>query len=84
MIYFCYVFVDLYTHTGEVLGSGAYASVKTYKSNMTQKQYAVKVSSLENLYFIANLLRYIEQKVKNKWKINIVLYFLGIFVFIAS
>ncbi|XP_069127902.1 MAP kinase-interacting serine/threonine-protein kinase 1-like isoform X2 [Argopecten irradians] len=36
-------FNDLYTSTGEKLGSGAYASVNKYRKNTTQKLYAVKV-----------------------------------------
>ena len=36
-------FSDLYTATGEVLGNGACAAVKTYKNNTTNKEYAVKV-----------------------------------------
>lgn len=36
-------FTDIYTPTGEVLGNGACASVKTYKNNTTNKEYAVKV-----------------------------------------
>ncbi|XP_071178532.1 MAP kinase-interacting serine/threonine-protein kinase 1-like isoform X2 [Mytilus galloprovincialis] len=36
-------FEDLYTATGEILGNGACAAVKTYKKNTTNKEYAVKV-----------------------------------------
>lgn len=36
-------FSDLYTATGEVLGNGACAAVKTYKNSTTNKEYAVKV-----------------------------------------
>lgn len=39
-------FSDLYTATGEVLGNGACAAVKTYKNNTTNKEYAVKVNSI--------------------------------------
>ncbi|KAK3092128.1 hypothetical protein FSP39_025399 [Pinctada imbricata] len=36
-------FKDLYQPTGEVLGNGAYASVKTYKQLSSDKEFAVKV-----------------------------------------
>ncbi|XP_064604575.1 MAP kinase-interacting serine/threonine-protein kinase 1-like [Liolophura sinensis] len=36
-------FHDIYKPTGEILGKGAYASVRTYVNDHTQKQYAVKV-----------------------------------------
>ena len=35
---------DLYEHTGELLGNGAYASVQTYRNIGNNKEYAVKVS----------------------------------------
>ena len=38
------MFSDLYQHTGEVLGNGAYASVQTYRNIDNNKEYAVKVS----------------------------------------
>lgn len=40
-------FNDLYTPTGETLGNGATASVKTYKCKATQKEYAVKIIEKE-------------------------------------
>lgn len=43
MIFF--FLTDLYTATGEILGNGACAAVKTYKKNTTNKEYAVKVIS---------------------------------------
>jgi MAP kinase interacting serine/threonine kinase len=36
-------FEELYTLTGDVLGRGAYASVRTCVSNITGKEYAVKI-----------------------------------------
>lgn len=42
-IIFSLTITDLYTPTGETLGNGATASVKTYKCKSTQKEYAVKV-----------------------------------------
>lgn len=38
------VFSDLYEPTGEILGNGAYASVRTYRNLENQQEYAVKVS----------------------------------------
>ncbi|KAH3773574.1 MAP kinase-interacting serine/threonine-protein kinase 1-like isoform X2 [Dreissena polymorpha] len=35
-------FQDLYEPTGEILGNGAYAAVRTYRNLETQKEYAVK------------------------------------------
>ncbi|KAH9496813.1 MAP kinase-interacting serine/threonine-protein kinase 1 [Bulinus truncatus] len=36
-------FNDLYEETGEFLGNGSYASVKTYRNKETGKEYAVKM-----------------------------------------
>uniref|UniRef100_A0A0B7B6T2 Protein kinase domain-containing protein n=1 Tax=Arion vulgaris TaxID=1028688 RepID=A0A0B7B6T2_9EUPU len=36
-------FNDLYEETGEFLGNGSYASVKTYRNKETRKEYAVKM-----------------------------------------
>jgi len=36
-------FSDLYEETGEFLGNGSYASVRTYKNKETNKEYAVKM-----------------------------------------
>lgn len=36
-------FSDLYSFTGEMLGEGAYASVRECKNNFTGKKYAVKI-----------------------------------------
>jgi len=36
-------FYDLYEETGEFLGNGSYASVKTYKHKETSKEFAVKM-----------------------------------------
>ena len=35
--------VELYVETGEVLGEGAFGSVQTYVSTVTNKEFAVKV-----------------------------------------
>ena len=37
---------DIYEETGEFLGNGSYASVRTYKHLETSKEYAVKVSPI--------------------------------------
>lgn len=42
IVYF--LFSDLYEPTGEILGNGAYASVRTYRNLENQQEYAVKVS----------------------------------------
>lgn len=34
-----------------MLGNGSYASVRTYKNNHTNKEYAVKVISKDNFWF---------------------------------
>ena len=36
-------FQDLYSLTGEILGQGAYASVRTCRNNWTDQEYAVKI-----------------------------------------
>lgn len=36
-------FNDLYEETGEFLGNGSYASVRTYKNKETNKEFAVKI-----------------------------------------
>ncbi|XP_048764180.2 MAP kinase-interacting serine/threonine-protein kinase 1-like isoform X2 [Ostrea edulis] len=41
-------FKDLYRPTGEMLGNGSYASVRTYKNNHTNKEYAVKIIEKDN------------------------------------
>lgn len=40
-----FLFSDLYEPTGEILGNGAYASVRTYRNLENQQEYAVKVST---------------------------------------
>ena len=44
---------DLYQPTGEVLGNGAYASVKTYKQLSSDKEFAVKVNNEIFLIFVS-------------------------------
>lgn len=43
---YSFVFTEMYALTGETLGSGAYASVQTCVSTLTDMQFAVKVSFL--------------------------------------
>ena len=38
-----FIFPDLYEPTGEILGNGAYAAVRTYRKIASGKEYAVKV-----------------------------------------
>ena len=38
---------DVYRSTGEELGAGAYAEVRTFENVMNHKEYAVKVSTLK-------------------------------------
>lgn len=42
-------FNDLYEPTGEILGNGAYASVRTYRNLENQQEYAVKIIEKGNI-----------------------------------
>jgi len=47
-----FIFSDLYEPTGEILGNGAYASVRTYRNLENEQEYAVKVSCLTSTFYM--------------------------------
>lgn len=53
-------FNDLYEPTGEILGNGAYASVKTYKNKENRKEYAVKIIEKDNVRSRSKVFKEIE------------------------
>lgn len=53
-------FKDLYQHTGEVLGNGAYASVQTYRNIDSNKEYAVKIILKDNMRCRSKVFKEIE------------------------
>lgn len=53
-------FNDLYEHTGEVLGNGAYASVQTYRNLESQKEYAVKIIEKDHIRSRSKVFKEIE------------------------
>lgn len=53
-------FNDLYEPTGELLGNGAYASVRTYRNLETQTEYAVKIIDKDNVRSRSKVFKEIE------------------------
>lgn len=53
-------FNDLYEPTGEILGNGAYASVRTYKNLENQKEYAVKIIQKDTIRCRSKVFKEIE------------------------
>jgi len=53
-------FNDLYEPTGEILGNGAYASVRTYRNLHNQKEYAVKIIEKESMRTRSKVFKEIE------------------------
>lgn len=53
-------FADVYEFTGELLGEGAYASVRTCRNIATRKEYAVKVIDKEPGHSRARVFREVE------------------------
>jgi MAP kinase interacting serine/threonine kinase len=53
-------FNDLYEPTGEILGNGAYASVRTYRNLQNQTEYAVKIIEKDTMRTRSKVFKEIE------------------------